>query len=192
MSVETRPGTRWMPYLEPTEAEPVGAVPSGTGPVGAGPVGAGPVGAGPVGAGAAGAGPTEPGPTGEGSRARQTLTALVVPAERGRPVRSVHVEASTRGYSDIIGGGLLEEILLVVPGGGAVALYVDERRVQHGLPENTRAQRLASRLGLGAPLLPTLRGDVLITGLDRGGADTDVPAEVVTLVRRTGIRFRTR
>lgn len=127
-------------------------------------------------------------------RPPQLLTAVVIPAERGRPVRSVLVEASTRAYSDLLGGGLLEEVLAVLPEGGAVALYLDERRVQRGLSVNPRAHRVATRLGLSPPFLGTVRGDILITGLDHGGADTDVPSEVASVARRSPrqSRFRTR
>jgi hypothetical protein len=122
------------------------------------------------------------------------LTALVIPADVDRPINPVTVEASTRLYSDLLDGGLLEDIVAVLPGIGTVALYLDEGRVQRRLPVNPRAQRIAERLAMPPTDPQTLRGDVLVTGLDRAGADADVPTELVTLARRprNQPRFRIR
>lgn len=125
---------------------------------------------------------------------RQMLTALVIPADASLPINPVTVEASTRLYSDLLDGGILEEVLAVLPGIGTVALYLDERRIQRGLPVNLRAQRVATRLSTLVAALDTLRGDVLLTGIDHAGADINVPPELIALARRPAKppRFRFR
>lgn len=50
-----------------------------------------------------------------------------------------------------------------------------------GRPVNPRAHRVATRLGLQPPFLDTERGNVLITGPDHDGADTDIPSEVASV-----------
>jgi hypothetical protein len=124
----------------------------------------------------------------------QMLTALVIPADTTRPINPVTVEASTRLYSDLLDGGLLEEIIAVLPEAGTVALYLDERRIQRALPANPRAQRVARRLSMAFMDRNTLYGDVLLTGIDRSGADTNVPPELITLARSPANppRFRIR
>ncbi len=116
--------------------------------------------------------------------ALRRLTALLVPADPSRPIEPVETEDSARSYSDLIGGGLLEDVTAVLAGGDAVTFYLDERRLERCLPTNPRAAALAARLGVPPSALRTTRGDVVVTGMDRHGSDTDVPPVVVTAATR--------
>lgn len=90
-----------------------------------------------------------------------------------------------RAFSDIIGGGLLDDTLVLeLPGGVAVTCYVDELRHERGLPPNPRAATLLASFGMvEAGILDTLRGDLLVTGVDRRGADVDVPERALALAK---------
>ena len=115
------------------------------------------------------------------------ITALLVPADDARPVRLLQVEDRSRTFSEVIGGGLLEETAAQLPDGQVVALYLDEDRVSDDLPANPRAARLASHLRLYQRMPVDLRGDLLVTGLDAAHADMNVPPAVVTAARRVGL-----
>jgi hypothetical protein len=117
------------------------------------------------------------------NRPREIL-ALLVPADPNRPVRSLLLPVSSRAFSDAIGGGLLDDSLTATaPDSQAVAFYLDELRVERNLPFNPRAAVLAGRLGLYDPgVFPTLRGDLLVTGLTADGSDVDVPHRVLTVL----------
>jgi hypothetical protein len=115
------------------------------------------------------------------------ITALLVPADDARPVRLVQVEDRARVFSEVIGGGLLEETLAQLPDGQLVALYLDEDRVADDLPVNPRATRLASHLRLHQRVPTELRGDLLVTGLDAGFTDLSVPPAVVAAARQAGL-----
>lgn len=115
------------------------------------------------------------------------ITALLVPADDAEPVRLVQVEDRATVFSEVIGGGLLEETPAQLPDGQVVALYLDEDRVADGLPANPRAARLASYLRLHQRVPTELRGDLLVTGLDASHADTNVPLSVVSAARRAGL-----
>ncbi|HET9657643.1 MAG TPA: hypothetical protein VFP72_19990 [Kineosporiaceae bacterium] len=121
-----------------------------------------------------------------GTRCRE-ITALLVPADDCRPVRLVRVEDRAQVYSELIGGGLLDETPLLLPDGQTVALYLDEDRVAVGLPRNPRAARLADRLHLRPRTPLELRGDLLVTGLGRGATDTDVPSAVLAAACSSGL-----
>jgi hypothetical protein len=115
------------------------------------------------------------------------ITALLVPADDARPVRLIQVEDRARVFSEVIGGGLLEETPAQLPDGQIVALYLDEDRVADGLPANARAARLASYLRLHQRMPTELRGDLLVTGLDAAHADMNVPLSVLSAARRAGL-----
>jgi hypothetical protein len=120
------------------------------------------------------------------TRCRQ-VTALLIPAEGARPVQVVHVADSARAYSDLIGGGLLDETPVQLPDGHQVSLYLDENRVIDGLTGNERARRLAERLRWQHQDRVEFRGDLLVTGLDSDGTDTDVPQAVLLAARSCGL-----
>lgn len=115
------------------------------------------------------------------------ITALLVPADDTRPVRLLQVEDRARVFSEVIGGGLLDETPAQLPDGQVVALYLDEDRVADDLPANSRAARLASYLRLYQRTPVELRGDLLVTGLDAAHADMNVPNAVVSAARRAGL-----
>ena len=116
------------------------------------------------------------------------VTALLVPADDARPVRLVRVQDRAQVISEAIGGGLLEELAALLPGGEIVSLYLNENRCAVGLPNNLRAARLAAslRLSHGVPS-SQLRGDLLVTGLDAAHVDTNVPPAVLTAARLAGL-----
>jgi len=108
---------------------------------------------------------------------------LLVPADARRPVGVVIVPDNAIGLSDAIGGGLLEEICRGVLAGRAYRVYADEERAPKGLPPNTRADVLATRLGwsraTGAGDGLGLFGDLIIVGAATPSRDTDVPRRVL-------------
>jgi hypothetical protein len=88
----------------------------------------------------------------------------------------------------VVGGGLLDEVACPVPPGDEHTIYQDETWDARSLPDNSRAFRLGARLGW--PHLAerrSLRGDVLVLGLDARGQDTHVPGIVLEAAAREGL-----
>jgi hypothetical protein len=113
---------------------------------------------------------------------------LRVPADHRAPVRLVQLAASAVTFSDAIGGGYLDEALDGVVDECPYVVVLDEHRVAKGLRANQRAAVLAARLGhVNRAWLADLRGDALIVGCGRGGADTDVPDGVIDAAARSGL-----
>lgn len=115
------------------------------------------------------------------------LTALLIPADDARPVQVVQVEDRACAYSELIGGGLLEETAVRLPDGHVAVLYLDENRSGNGMAHNRRAARLAEHLHLHHLPPAELRGDVLVTGMVGTHADTDVPAAVLSAAGTCGL-----
>lgn len=126
------------------------------------------------------------------SAVARKLTALLVPADPARAIEPVQTEDSARCLSDLIGGGLLEDVTAVLSDGEAVTFYLDERRYERRLPSNPRAAALATRLGVPSSALRSISGDLVITGMDRHGADIDVPSAVVNAATRVRLVTRHR
>lgn len=105
---------------------------------------------------------------------------LLVPAELEQSVHVVLVPRSSVGFSDAIGGGLLDDTLTGACEGGRFGVYLDLDREAKTLAANNRAAVLLVRLGhLERAVLAGLRGDALIVGIDTRGGDRDVPAGVL-------------
>lgn len=118
----------------------------------------------------------------------QPVLVLRVPADQRAPVRLVRLAASAVTFSDAIGGGYLDEALDGVVDKCPYVVVLDEHRVPKGLRANQRAAVLAARLGhVNREWLADLRGDALIVGCGRGGADTDVPDGVIDAACRSGL-----
>ena len=120
-----------------------------------------------------------------GSSARLSVWALLIPADPIRPCLVVAVELSGICFSAAIGGGLLDERVCTANGVQPHTVYQDADRDVLGLPQNVRAQALAAQLNwphLHANV--SLRGDVLVAGLDAFGDDTHVPEAVLTAAYR--------
>jgi hypothetical protein len=116
------------------------------------------------------------------------VTALLVPADPTSPVRAIRVDDRAQAYSDLIGGGLLEEVTVRLADGHLLSFYLDEHRIRAGLPDNARAAVLAARLGLhDRGLLAGLRGNLLLTGLDPHHVDTDIPPAVLSAAWRVSL-----
>jgi hypothetical protein len=119
---------------------------------------------------------------------RGPVLVLRVPADERVPVGLVRVAASAVAFSDAIGGGFLEEALDGVVDGRGYTVLLDEHRVPKGLRANQRAAVLAARLGhTNRAWLADLRGDALVVGCGRGGADADVPDGVIDAAHRAGL-----
>jgi hypothetical protein len=117
------------------------------------------------------------------------VTALLVPSDLDRPVALLDLEDSSRVFSGVLGGGVLDDTSALTHGGDVVAVYLTAERLR--LPDNPRAAVLAPRVGLYARnLLAGLRGDVLLTGRDPMGADIDLPDEVLQGATQAGIMPR--
>jgi hypothetical protein len=116
------------------------------------------------------------------------VLALRVPADRRNPLAVVRVAASAAAFSDVIGGGFLDDALDGSVEGHCYVVFLDEHRVAKGLPDNQRAAVLAARLGhVNRQWLADLRGDALIVGCGRGGVDVDVPGAVVDAAHQAGL-----
>jgi hypothetical protein len=115
---------------------------------------------------------------------------LLVPADLAAPVSVVLVRASAVGFSDTIGGGLLDDGLTGACEGGRFGVYLDAERTAKGLPGNDRAAVLLVRLGeVDRARLGGLRGDALAVGIDVRGGDCDVPAGVLVAACQAGQRL---
>jgi hypothetical protein len=124
-------------------------------------------------------------PQTEATRCRQ-ITALLIPADDARPARVVEVEDRARAYSELIGGGLLDETPIRLPDGEQATVYLDENRIRSDLARNRRACCLAERLRWPPAGIAGLRGDLLVTGLGSGWTDIDVPHTVLSAARTCG------
>lgn len=123
-----------------------------------------------------------------GARVAAVL-ALLVPAEGKAPVSVVLVRASSVAFSDLIGGGLLDDTVAGVCEGGRFGVYLDADREAKDLPANDRAAVLLVRLGhTDRALLAGLCGDALVVGIDVRGGDCDVPAGVLVAACQAGAR----
>lgn len=110
---------------------------------------------------------------------RSPVIALVAPADMSQPFEVVLVQPSSVAFSDVIGGGLLDEALVGVCEGGRFEVYLDRDRRTKDLAVNDRAAALLARLGYAEQnLLGGLRGDTLV-GVDTRGGDCDVPSGVL-------------
>jgi hypothetical protein len=119
---------------------------------------------------------------------RPSVWALLIPADPNRPCLVVTVELSGACFSAAIGGGLLDEGACTSDGVQPHTVYQDADRDSRGLPQNRRAQTLAARMNwphIQAGM--SLRGDVLVTGLDLFGHDTHVPGGVVAAAQQAGL-----
>jgi hypothetical protein len=113
---------------------------------------------------------------------------LRVPADYLTPVELVRLAASAAAFSDVIGGGFLDDALDGSVDGHSYVVFLDEHRVAKGLPHNQRAAVLAARLGhVNRQWLADLHGDALIVGSGRGGVDVDVPGAVVDAAHQAGL-----
>jgi hypothetical protein len=109
------------------------------------------------------------------------VRALFLPADPRRPGQIIPVALSSSAISDVIGGGLLDEVDCTDTSMPMHVIYQDAHRDTKGLPHNDRAWRLAARLNWPhVHQRISLRGDALITGLGGMGQDTDVPNDVAT------------
>jgi len=133
-----------------------------------------------------------------GETIMNTVLALTIPADPVRPCAVVRVPATAVALSDAIGGGLLDEAVVVGRDEWACCVYADADREVRGLPANDRASGLVAGLTDGVPGTagpdspaasewPPLRGDVLVTGLDTDGNDTDLPPAVLDQVTAAGL-----
>jgi hypothetical protein len=120
---------------------------------------------------------------------RSFVLALAVPADGKRSVEVVLVASSSVAFSDVIGGGLVDDVVTGVCEGDLFEVYLDAEREAKGLPTNNRAAVLLTRLGHEERnLLAGLRGDVLVVGLDPRGSDADLPAGVLVAACQSGLR----
>jgi hypothetical protein len=113
------------------------------------------------------------------------VTVLRVPADPGELLALLRVEDSSAAFSDMIGGGLLDDGMRGMVQGDPFVFCVDEQQVLRGLPVNDRAVVLSANVGqVDRRWLSGLCGDVLLVGLDRSGGDGNVPLGVVTAALR--------
>jgi hypothetical protein len=109
-----------------------------------------------------------------------SVLVLLLPAGSERPCRLRRVELRAVSFSDAIGGGLLDDIPCGRSGGSWHTVYQDAERDTKGLPDNPRAWLLAARLEWPhLAMRLSLRGDVLVAGLDGWCQDADVPEDVL-------------
>jgi hypothetical protein len=129
---------------------------------------------------------------------RPSLWALVIPANPDDACHVAQVTQSAAAISDAIGGGLIDDELCAVqarehqtgsePADEPHAIYQDADRDRLGLPDNPRAHALATRLNWPHMANSTsLRGTVLVTGIDHTGHDTHVPNAVLAAAASEGL-----
>lgn len=117
-----------------------------------------------------------------------SIRTLQVPADLARHCTVHEIALTGAAISDAIGGGLLDDALTDTLDGAGYCLYADADRLTKHLPDNPRAVLLAARLGwVHLADRIHLRGDILITGADDAGNDTDVPHAVLVAAHRTGL-----
>ena len=141
--------------------------------------------------------------------------ALAVPADPEEVCCVVSISQTAAAISAAIGGGLIDDEVCAVharerrvgrfPAGGEPAgeaarevarqsdreehtVYQDANRDQLGLPDNSRAKTLARRLNWPHCAQGiSLRGTILVTGLDPTGCDTHVPNSVLVAAAGEGL-----
>ena len=121
-------------------------------------------------------------------RAQPSIWAMLIPADLARPCVVLRLPLSGIRFSDAIGGGLLDETICSAKTGQEHTVYQDADRDTHHLPHNHRAATLATRLDW--PHVEdrlSLRGDILITGIDASGLDTHLPHAVLLSAVRAGL-----
>jgi hypothetical protein len=117
-----------------------------------------------------------------------SIRALLIPADLQRRCAVLELVLTAAALSDAIGGGLLDDALTDTIDGAGYCLYADADRIAQGLPDNPRAVLLAARLGwIHLADRVQLLGDILITGADDTGNDTDLPYVLVEAAHRTGL-----
>jgi hypothetical protein len=117
-----------------------------------------------------------------------SVRALLIPADLQRRCAVRELALTAAALSDAIGGGLLDEALSDTVGGLDYCLYADADRHAKRLPDNPRAVLLAARLGwIQLADRIHLHGDLLLTGTDPAGNDTDIPYAVIEAAHRTGL-----
>jgi hypothetical protein len=102
-------------------------------------------------------------------------------------VRVVVVPDSSVGFSDVIGGVLLDEpFAWVTPVGEWVHVYLGEGRT--GAVDNRRLSIIMTRLGLtDRAFHEGAKGDALLLGANEAGADANIPTGVLVALTRCGI-----
>jgi hypothetical protein len=117
-----------------------------------------------------------------------SVRALLIPADLARRCAVRELALTAAALSDAIGGGLLDDALTDTIGGAGYCLYANADRLTKLLPDNPRAVLLAARLGwIHLADRIQLLGDILITGTDHTGNDTDLPYALVEAAHRTGL-----
>jgi hypothetical protein len=112
------------------------------------------------------------------------IRALLIPAAVDRPCEVITVPLTSKDFSEVLGGCLLDDVFYGTYGAFGYCIYADAMRSNKDLPANDRASVLAVRLGLEDHLRRwDLSGDVLVTGANAYGDDQDVPAAVVAAAR---------
>lgn len=109
---------------------------------------------------------------------RRRIHALRIPVRSWESCRLVALPLTAAAFSDVIGGGLLDEACYGGPPGQGFCLYLDEGRAVSQFPYNRRAAELLDALGCD-PDPVDVRGTALITGTSDTGDDADVPAAVL-------------
>lgn len=121
------------------------------------------------------------------SFAATTAWGLILPADATVPCQVRRIPMTATGISATVGGGMLAETPCLVEQ-GIHTIYQDADRDVRGFPANQRAFRLAARLGWQhVERRISLRGTVLVLGLDVRGEDTHVPVVVLEAAIREGL-----
>jgi hypothetical protein len=117
--------------------------------------------------------------------------ALIIPADQTAELRLEQLGTEPKDIQGVAGGpfqGIGFELPSAFDGPARpVVLYVSEYGKLDGLPLNSRATDLLRDVGVYGPA-DTLEGDVVCFGL-QDGAETDVPADVVTYLPVYGAGF---
>jgi len=108
------------------------------------------------------------------------IGAVIIPADEEQPLRQNRIgAASLADYQRIVGGNI-EPLRLSSP---LSSIYFNEEGKLLDLPANRRATLLLWAHNRSFRYGETLVGDAFVVGpLDRAGRDTDVPAELVTML----------
>ncbi|WP_206745276.1 DUF3846 domain-containing protein [Frankia sp. KB5] len=107
------------------------------------------------------------------------ITAIVIPADIGLPLRQVQLDtADLSAYQDLV-GGYIEAIELFRP---KASMYINDHGKIDGLPVNHRATALAAVHNSDFRGRDFVAGDAFVVGpLTATGRDTTVPARYVNL-----------